>query len=152
MAEDYQINPRDWDRLSADARALLRMLAGLREGRTVSELADRVGQAADAVVDAIEVNDKGKVSGPTGNAVLKLTIRPNPYDATANTVRIEEEVTGKYPQERYHDVFVGRGGSLHLRDAERSMLFSVVPKDSGRGVDFVSPEDDSPAALPYKDS
>jgi hypothetical protein len=123
--DDDAIRESDWNRLTPEAKAWVRMLVGLREGRTVKEAAERMAVVVDAVIDNIVEDDKGKISGPKGNMVLTLEVGPNTYDSSANTVVVREKLGSKWPEDRHHVLYVGKGSTLHTRQATTGMLFAV---------------------------
>jgi hypothetical protein len=123
--DDDAIRESDWNRLTPEAKAWVRMLVGLREGRTVKEAAERMAVVVDAVIDNIVEDDKGKISGPKGNMVLTLEVGPNTYDGSANTVVVREKLGSKWPEDRHHVLYVGKGSTLHTRQATTGMLFAV---------------------------
>ena len=124
MDEDV-IPDRDWNRLTPEAKAWVRMLVGLREGRTVKEAAERMAVVVDGVVDHIVEDDKGKVSGPKGTLTLTLEVAPNTYDGSGNTVVVREKLAHKWPEDRHHVLYVGKGSTLHTRQETTGMLFAV---------------------------
>jgi hypothetical protein len=136
--DDDAIRESDWNRLTPEAKAWVRMLVGLREGRTVKEAAERMAVVVDAVIDNIVEDDKGKVSGPKGNMVLTLEVGPNTYDGSANTVVVREKLGSKWPEDRHHVLYVGKGSTLHTRQATTGMLFAV---EDGAVVDAAADDD-----------
>lgn len=144
-----QIPERDWDRLSPEARSTLAMLAGLREGRTISELSARLSEAVDGVIEMMTESDQGKVSGPA--ATVTLTLRVSPQDKRGDIVMVSEEVKARVPQDRSHPLYVGKGSTLHTRQATTTMLFGVTADGNGRVAFEAADHDGDGTRLPYKD-
>jgi len=122
-----QIPDRDWDKLTVEARSFICMLAGLREGRTVEEAAERLSTIVDAVITHTTVNDDGKVSGPKGALTLTLTVAPK--DDRGSVITVIEKLVSKYPEDRDHDVYVGKHSTLHTRQTTEDALFAVQVSD-----------------------
>lgn len=143
----------EWDKLTPQAQATVCMLVGLREGRTMNELAERLQLAVNGVLDLVTVSDTGKISGPKGN--VKLTIEVVPNDDRGETVKLLERVEGKHPEERDHTLYVGRMGTLHTTQQHREEMPSLFAlrrlSDGGHEVARTYDEGEPTEQLPYRD-
>lgn len=106
---------RDLDRLNPTTRAVWETLAGLRDGKVMEQFAEVVVDVVNAVIQHHTVNDQGKVGGPTGSVTLTLTISPHENDPEG-LVNITDKLASKRPEDRTHPVYVGKGGTVHVRD------------------------------------
>lgn len=130
-----QIPDRDWDKLSPEARSFICLLAGLREGRTVEEAAERLSTVVHAVIDAIVVNeDSGKIGGPKGTVTLTLEVAP--IDDRGATVMVREKIASKWPEDRSHPVYVGKHSTLHTRQDTEGALFAVQVTDGAAEIEY----------------
>lgn len=123
------LTERQMDALTPEARHTLDVLGAMREGRTMNELAERLADAVNAVLEHLTVSEKGRVSGPKATVTLVLEVAPNQYNYDA-TVSVSERVTSKKPEDREHTLYVGKGGTLHVHDP-RAGLFAVRSGPSG---------------------
>lgn len=129
-----QIPDRDWDKLSPEARSFVCLLAGLREGRTVEEAADRLGTIVSAVIDHSDVSEDGKVTGPKGMLTLTLTVAPK--DDRGSVITVIEKLAAKWPEDRDHDVYVGRHSTLHTRQTTEDALFAVQVDNGTAEIEY----------------
>jgi hypothetical protein len=100
-----------------------------------------------------EMDDNGVVKGPKGNLVLTMEVAPNPDGGQVVIVR--EKLAHKYPEDRSQQLYVGKGATLHTRQATTGMLFAV-DADTG-SIDHLDPDnegrdDDPPDDDPHRRS
>lgn len=136
--DEVEIRDSDWGKLTPEAQILAATLVGLRSGRTLNEAAERLGVVVEHVRDTIEVDDNGKVSGKKGTVTLTLEVAPNLDNWHGEVLTVSEKLAHRYPEDRSHPLYVGKRGTLHLRQDTTDMLFSV------EGGKVVEPGDDDP--------
>jgi hypothetical protein len=129
-----QIPERDWEKLSPEARSFACLLIGLREGRTIEEIAEKLSVVVHAVLDASVVSDDGKVGGPKGTVALTLEVAP--LDDRGSTVTVREKLAVKYPEDRSHNVYVGKRATLHTRQSTEEALFAVQIADGAAEIEY----------------
>lgn len=137
------LTDRQRDLLTPGGQTALDMLAGLREGRTINEVAERLEQVVNAVIEHVVIDDKGKVSGPKGKVTLVLEVAPNEWNHDG-TVNVSEKVTSAYPEDRSHVMYVGRGGTLHTHTPPGTGLFAIHTTTDGK-AEAVIHEPETPA-------
>lgn len=140
---------QDLDRLDPNTMAVWETLAGLREGQVMTQLADHLMDVVAAVIEHISIDDKGKVTGPTGSVTLNLVVSPSQEDPE-RLVNFTDKIAWKKPEDRTHPVYVGAQGSVSVRDPRglyrHSQLALVEPDDIGVPTIPIPDAPETPAA------
>ena len=113
--------------LTPEGRQLIRLLAGLRGGATINEMAEALGKVVDGV---FELTTPGSVT-------LKLNVKPLKGDA--GKLIVEDGLASRPPQDRTDVVWIAKASTLQHTDPRRDL--SDLMRHGG-GVHLTAPTDD----------